>query len=317
MPEIYNLEQIKKVVEYIDVLGAVEEGFVAYSEGKVVVPPVGEMIFENPPGDVHIKYGYIRDDDYYVIKIASGFYDNPELGLMTGNGMMLLFSQKNGELVSILLDEAYLTEIRTAAAGAIAAKYLAPENIDCIGIYGTGSQGKLQLEYLKFVTECRDVIAWDLFFDKLDAYKNEMKQHGFKVKTTLNSEEVSENCNLIVMATPAKSPIIFADHIKKGTHITAMGSDTPEKQEVDPEILNMADIIVADSIKQCQLRGEIYQAKKAGKQIEEKIVELGNVIKNPDIHRTSEEQITIADLTGVAVQDIQITKAVYKALKKG
>lgn len=315
MPEIFNLAQIKKVVEYIDVLGAIEEGFTAYSEGKVVVPPVGEMIFEDPPGDVHIKYGFIKEDDYYVIKIASGFYNNPELGIPTGNGMMLLFSQKTGELICILLDEGYLTEIRTAAAGAVAAKYLAPERIDCIGILGTGRQGKLQLEYLKYVTDCRDVMAWDLFFDKLDAYKKEMKQHGFKIRTTLNAEDIAENCNLIVTATPAKAPIIYADNIRKGTHITAVGSDTPEKQELDSGILKMADIVVADSIQQCQVRGEIFHAIKAGEITKDNIVELGNVIKYPEKHRTSEEQITIADLTGVAVQDIQITKAVYKALK--
>lgn len=97
MPVIVPLEEIQKALRTIDPLPLIEEGFVAYSAGRVVVPPVGEMIFENPPGDVHIKYGFIRDDDLFVIKVASGFYDNPKIGLPSGNGLMLLFSQKTGE----------------------------------------------------------------------------------------------------------------------------------------------------------------------------------------------------------------------------
>ena len=118
MTKIFNLDQIKAALINIDPVQAIEEGFVAYSRGKVVVPPVGEMIFKNPPGDVHIKYGYIVDDDYYVIKIASGFYENVKLGLPSTNGLMLVFDQRTGELASVLLDEGYLTEVRTAAAGA-------------------------------------------------------------------------------------------------------------------------------------------------------------------------------------------------------
>ena len=126
---------------------------------KAVVPPVGELVLQDPPGDVHIKYGYLTDDDYYVIKIASGFYENPKLGLPSSNGLMLVFEQKTGELRSILLDEGHLTDVRTAVAGAIAARYLAPSNVSRIGILGTGIQARLQLQYLQPVTSCRDVIV--------------------------------------------------------------------------------------------------------------------------------------------------------------
>ena len=96
MTEIIELDEIKEILKTLDPIEIIEEGFIAYSEGKVVVPPVGEMIFDNPPGECHIKYGYIKDDDYYVIKVASGFYDNPKLGLSSSGGLMLLFSQKTG-----------------------------------------------------------------------------------------------------------------------------------------------------------------------------------------------------------------------------
>lgn len=315
MTRFYTLTQIKSVLDKIQPIQEIEEGFIAYSAGKAEIPPVGEMLFKEPPGDVHIKYGYIVDDDYYVIKIAAGFFESPQSSRYTSDGLILLFKKGTAELVCALLDECYLTNVRTAAAGAVSAKYLAPKNIECIGIIGAGTQGRMQVEYLAPVTDCKEVMVWGMSQNELDDYKEDMEPLGYRVQTTLNTGDIAAHCNLIVMATPSKSPLLSADKVRKGTHITAMGSDTPEKNELDPKILQEADIVVADSISQCLLRGEIHQALKAGVLEKERIVELGNVIVNPDLQRTSEEQITIADLTGVAVQDIQIAKAVYHALE--
>ena len=315
MNKIYNLAQIKGVLKSLQPIQEIEEGFVAYSQGKAVIPPVGELLFKEPPGDVHIKYGYLLDDDYYAIKIASGFFESPSSSRYTSDGLILLFKKGTGELACALLDECHLTNVRTAAAGAVSAKYLAPKNIDCIGVIGAGTQGRMQLEYLASVIDCKDVMVWGMNQNELDEYRKDMEPLGYNVKTTLNTEDIAAHCNLIVTATPSKSPLLSADKVRKGTHITAMGSDTPEKIELDPKILQKADIVVADSISQCLVRGEIHQALKAGVLEKERIVELGNVIVRPELRRTSEEQITIADLTGVAVQDIQIAKAVYHALE--
>ncbi len=314
MVQIFNLKQIKNVLKNIDPIQSMEEGFVAYSQGKVVVPPVGEMVFRDPPGDVHIKYGYIIGDDYYVIKIASGFYENIQLNLPSTNGLMLVFKQKTGELACILLDEGYLTDVRTAAAGAVVAKVLAPKDVHRIGIFGAGMQGKMQLKFLQSIVDCKDVVVWGINREELRAYREDMEPLGYTIQTTLNGRDVAEGCNLIVTATPSKTPLLLVNHVEKGTHITAMGSDTSEKNELDPEILRKADVVVADSLRQCRFRGEIYQATKAGVLKEEEVVELGNVIAQPELQRTSEDQITVADLTGVAVQDVQIAKAVYEAL---
>ena len=314
MTQTFNLDQIKKVLGNIDSIKAVEEGFVAYSQGKVVVPPIGEMLFEDPPGETHIKYGFIKNDDYYVIKIASGFYENYKINLPTNSGLMLLFSQESGQLLCVLFDEGYLTAVRTAAAGAVVAKYLAPKNVHRIGVFGAGSQGRLQVEFLKPILDCMDVIVWGINQEEVDAYKRYMESRGYNIQTTLEPNDIASSCNFIVTATPSKTPLLKSNQIKKGTHITAMGSDTSEKQELDSKILQMADIVVADSISQCQSRGEIYQALKASVLKEGDPVELGNVIIRKDLQRTSDEQITVADLTGVAVQDVQISKAVYEAL---
>jgi ornithine cyclodeaminase len=310
----FQFEQIKQVVDKLDVAKYIEDGFVAYSQGRVVVPPVGEMIFEKPPGDVHIKYGYIKEDDYFAIKIASGFYENFKVDLPTSDGLILLFSQRDGSLVSILLDKCYLTNVRTAVAGQIVAKYMAPSNIDCIGVFGTGIQARMQVRYLKPVIDCSDIMVWGLPQDNFDSYKLDMEKLGYTVQTTTDAGEVTEKCRLIITATPSQTPLINVKQIKPGTHITAMGSDTHLKQELDPQILQTADVVVADSIEQCLTRGEISKTLQAGLINKEDLVELGNVIAGHQSGRTSDAHITVADLTGVAVQDIQIAKAVHEAL---
>ncbi|KPK39481.1 MAG: ornithine cyclodeaminase [Phycisphaerae bacterium SG8_4] len=316
MSRVYDLAQIKSVLRSIQVIPEIERGFVAYSKGRAVIPPVGELQFKEPPGETHIKYGYLLDDDFYVIKIASGFFESPASNRYTSDGLMLLFKKGTGELVCVLQDECYLTNVRTAAAGAVSAKYLAPKDLECIGVVGAGTQGRMQLEYLAHVTHCREVMVWDIDRSALDDYKKDMEPLGYRVRTVLSTEDICAHCNLIVTATPSKSPLLSADKIRKGTHITAVGSDTPEKNELDPAILQKADIVVTDSISQCLLRGEIHHALAAGVLEKERIVELGSVITSPNLRRRSEEQITVADLTGVAVQDIQIAKAVYHGLKE-
>ena len=317
MPEIFHLEQIKEALRQVDVIDVIEQGFVAYSEGKVVVPPVGELVFHDPPGDVHIKYGYIKNDDYFVIKVASGFYDNVKLGLPPADGLMLVFSQKTAQLECILLDECHLTNVRTAAAGAVVAKYLAPKTVERIGVFGAGVQGKMQVEALLPIVDCREVVVWGTGEEELEAYCEAMSGHGLEIQTTLTGDEIAATCNLIVTATPSHTPLLRAENIREGTHITAMGSDTQEKNELEPAILHKADLVVADSIEQCRVRGEIYHALTAGALQDDDVLELGKVIVDPALQRTADSQITVADLTGVAVQDIQISKAVYQILRSG
>ena len=309
---IINLVEIKSVLPKVDLMKEIEAGFVAYTRGDVVVPPVGELQFESPPGDVHIKYGYIKNDDVYVIKIASGFPQNLDRGLPNGNGMMLVFNQKTGEPMAILKDEAHLTDVRTAVAGAICAKYLSPKIVKSIGIVGTGLQAKMQLEYLNSIIDCKNVIVWGRRETSLLKYQSEMKNAGFEITTTTDINDVMDNCQLIVTCTSSETPLL--SRVKPGTHITAMGSDTLTKQELVPSILTQADLVVADSKSQCDVRGEIHQALKSNDFSMDDVVELGDIISGKTKGRTSDSQITITDLTGVAVQDIQISKAVLKYL---
>ena len=314
MTKTYTLEQIEHAVAGMNFSAEIEQGFIAYSNGEVVVPPVGELIFEDPPGDTHIKYGYIKGDDCYVIKIASGFYENVNINLPSSSGLMLVFSQKTGVLETVLLDEGFLTNVRTAVAGEIVAKYMAPEKVTAIGVYGTGVMARMQVQILKSVIDCRQIVVWGRSEGSLEAYSRDMEADGYAVHTTLDSAAVTDASNLILMTTPSTIPLIKADQIKPGMHITAIGSDTSLKQELDTKILGAADIVIADSLIQCQERGEIYQALSTGDLEMDKVFELGSAIQSGNRIRTSEEQVTVADLTGVAVQDVKIAMAVSHAL---
>jgi ornithine cyclodeaminase len=307
----FTRAEIESILGDLDVLPLIEAGFVAYSGGRAVVPPVGELILDE--GETHIKYGFIRDDPWYVIKIASGFYRNPEKGLPSGDGMMLLFSQSTGQPVATLLDRGHLTDVRTAAAGAIGARYLAPSRVERIGVAGTGVQARLQVRHLKPITECRSVLAWGRSDEKLEAYRRDVEADGFEVATTRDPAELAK-CNLVVTTTPATEPLLQADDVRPGTHINAIGSDAPHKQELDPGILARASLVVADSRSQCRERGEIARALDAGAISPDQVTELGDVIAGKAPHRTSDDQITVFDSTGVAVQDIQIASAVARAL---
>lgn len=310
--KVFTRDQIEKVLPALDLLPAIEAGFAAYSAGRAVVPPVGELLLEK--GEVHIKYGYLLDEQYYVIKIASGFYRNPHLGLPSGNGLMLLYDQLTGMPVSILLDEGRLTDVRTAVAGAVAARHLAPGKVERIGMVGTGVQARLQLQHLRPITACRQVLAWGRGEPQLARYREDPGLGEFRIETTLDAAEILRTCNLVVTTTPAEAPLLQAADLQPGTHITAVGSDTAQKQELEVAILGRADLVVADSISQCLVRGEIHRALAVGAITRERLLELGSIISGQVPGRTTNSQITVADLTGVAVQDIKIATAVHEAL---
>ncbi len=312
MTRIVRREQIEAVLPTLDLLPAMEQAFVAWSSGRAVVPPVGEMLFSQPPGEVHLKYGYVHGDLYYVVKIASGFYQNPALGLPSSNGLMLLFSQATGELVAVLLDEGMLTDQRTAAAGAVAAKYFAPEEIALIGMIGTGIQAELQLRHLLSVTGCRDVLVWGRGAVQFDALRQRLADTTYRLRFAENPAQVARSCQLIVTTTPATVPLL--DELAPGTHVTAVGSDTAEKQELSPALLAQADVVAVDSRAQAASRGEVFRAVSAGALNMASVIELGEVIGGSSPGRTHAGQITVVDLTGVATQDIAIATAIYRSV---
>lgn len=308
MTRVIPWEEMKVALESVDQVAAMEAAFRAYSEGRAVVPPVGELILDEPgepEGGVHIKYGYVRQEPDYVVKIGSGFPDHDP----PGNGLMMLFDRTSGAVKAVLLDEGHLTNARTGAAGALVAKHLAPRVVSCLGVIGTGVHARIQLEYLKDITPCRKVLAWGRDPERAKLLAEDLGEQGFEVQTVSTPDEVGEGANLIVTTTAAEAPLLTT--VRPGAHITAMGSDTESKQELSPGLVALADVIVVDSREQCELRGELARARDSGVDRFADAIELGEICAGR-AGRTSAEQVSIADLTGVAVQDHAIARAVFE-----
>jgi ornithine cyclodeaminase len=311
-PRLFDKSAIQSVIDLPALMKNLEKGLILYSEGHAVIPPIGFLHLNQPPGDVHIKFGYFLEHEYYVIKIASGFYNNPTIGLPSSQGLMLLFKQKTGELEAILLDEGFLTDLRTAIVGAICAKQFAPSALNCIGIVGTGTQARYQLNLLKYATDCRQVLVWGRHPAKVQDFLADPHFSDFSLKAASSLEELGFHCRLIVTATTSSHPLLFSSFIQPGTHITAVGADGKGKQELDPHLLQKADLVIADSLQQCQAFGDLSYVKDLSSI--PRLMELGQWLKNKKSLTREKEWITIADLTGVAVADIQIAQDVYKKL---
>ena len=311
MPITLNWDQIEPLIAKMDISDAMKKAFIEYSNGNAVIPPVGELIMHQPPGEVHIKYGYIKGGSHYVIKIASGFPQNQKENIKPGQGMMLLFDIQTGIPEAILIDDANLTDIRTAIAGAITSEALSNHDIESFTIIGTGVQARYQAIYVSELMNIKKVRVWGRDPAKTDQVKKDLSR--LDVNAEEDIEKLVKESRLIITATSSKEPLIQSDWINPGTHITAVGSDTPEKCELDPNLLSVADLVVADSLEQNLIRGEIHQALKRSLIDSDSIVELGDIFSGLRPGRKQKDSITIADLTGVAVQDLVIAQAVFDA----
>lgn len=312
MTRVFTKDQIKEVTKPEEVIEAIEEGFRLLAEGKVVIAPLSSLEIDDK-GLAKIKYGYVKGQENYVLKVGAFFPNNKEKHLPTVTASMQIYNQQTGTFEALLLDEAYLTNVRTAAAGAVVAKYFAPKDVKMIGVVGTGVQARVQMEYLQQVISCKNVMVWGRNEQEVSAYKKDMEEQGFHIEVAKTVKEIGDNCSVIIATTSAIEPILYADDIQRGTLVISVGSDTKTKQEIDPLLLEKADVVIADSLEQCKELGNIAHALQNGSITEDKIVELGNCIRDR-VTRNSEEQIIVANLTGVAVQDIQVANLVYKKL---
>ena len=311
---ILNQEQIKKAISLDEsLIPIIENAFVCLSEGKAITPPIMRLDIPEFHGEADVKTAYIKGLDSFAIKIALGYFNNPSIGLPTSNGLMILFNSQTGSLKAVLLDQGYLTDIRTAIAGAIASKYLANLEVDNVGIIGSGMQAQLQLQALMLVRKPATAYVWGRDKTKTAAYINSMKKKlKINFHQCLNIEEVCKESEIIITTTPSTEPLIKDEWLKKGMHITAMGSDAEHKNELDPMIINSCDLYVPDKQSQTNVLGELHHAiEKKIVDVNQKFVELGEIIKNPKLGRKSKEDITVCDLTGTGVQDTAIARHAF------
>ncbi|MET0535659.1 MAG: ornithine cyclodeaminase family protein [Steroidobacter sp.] len=302
---IVELPEILAALDEDSALAAVEQGFRRFSRGEAQVTAVGHLGFNNPPGDCHVKSAHLAGDDLFVVKVASSFYRNTELGLPSSNGFMAVISAKTGEVLGLLHDRGHLTDQRTAMAGAIAGRAILRPGSTTLGIVGSGTQARMQGQLISRRLGLSKVLVWA---------RNEPA--AARLATELGGEAVGlrdlcERADLIVTTTPSTAPLIATDMIQPGKRIVAVGADSPEKRELDPRILARGRVVV-DSLEQCIDHGEAGWAVRAGLVDATTLIELGALLSSPVAF--SGDEIVVADLTGVAVQDVAITKSVWSRL---
>jgi ornithine cyclodeaminase len=310
MPRMTILTEadLRKIVKLdADAVACVENAFRALATLPVAMPPIMRLDIPEHRGEVDVKTAYVPGIDGFAIKISPGFFDNPKLGLPSLNGMMVLLSAKTGLVEALLLDNGYLTDVRTAAAGAVAAKHLSRTDASVAAIFGSGAQARLQLEALTLVRPIKEARLWARDHAKAQAAAEELARSlKIAVKAVSDPSAAVDGADIIVTTTPAEKPILLAGWLQPGQHVTAMGSDSEHKNEVDPAVLKRA-VYVADSLTQTRRLGELRHAIVAGLAKDtDQFAELGGVIAGTATGRRSPDDITLADLTGTGVQDTAI-----------
>jgi ornithine cyclodeaminase len=286
---------------------AIREAFRADGEGRAHVPAVINLDVPARRGEFHVKTALIDGVPHVAVKIASGFYDNPAKGLPSGSGLMAVFDASTGLPVALLLDNGFLTDIRTGAAGAVAAEALAPSSVRTVGVLGSGLQARHQVRCLRCVRTFARLVAWSPDRPRLDAYVREMRDEGVDARAAATPDAVGREADVLITATPTRAPLVQAEWLRPGQHVTALGSDSPGKQELDAGCLVRADLLVVDRLTQCAAFGELRHALDAGVLRPDRVhAELGEIVAGLKPGRTSAQQISVADLTGVGFQDTAI-----------
>ena len=313
--KVFDEWRIRKAITDRTALRSAERAFRALGKGLATVPPPLGWEFPNVNGEVHIKGAHIHGSSMFTFKVASGFYGNVELGVPTGSGFVLIFDAETGFPRGILADNGYLTDLRTAAAGALAASYLTHKKPLNVAVLGAGVQGQMQLRLVSKVREIGELSIWSRSWSRTLRWKEKLAEAGRPDAIAHEDPEIAiANADLVITATPARSPIIGTGAIKMGATLIAVGSDGPNKQEVAAEVVAAADKVVTDLTSQCVRLGELHHAVEAGLMTEGDIhAELGEIVMEEKPGRESDETI-ICDLTGVGVQDASIGEMVFVEL---
>ncbi|PTM54818.1 cyclodeaminase [Desmospora activa] len=315
---IFSKKEIQRFVAVDgEAVDTVERGFALLGEGKVETPPILRVDFPEVKGEVDVKTAAVKGLPFFAIKISSGFFLNPEKGLASGSGMMVLIRTDTGQPEALLLDDGYLTDVRTAAAGAVAARYLAREGRVRAGVIGAGGQAYFQMKGLSLVRELESVSVWSPTRERAESCARKLAQElQVDAMVAPDAQAVVRESDIVVTATPAEKPVVQPEWLHSGLHITAMGSDARHKRELGEGVLAAADRVVCDLKSQCLQFGELRAAVEEGAIDPETVTELGELAAKAETGRKHPEEITVCDLTGTGVQDTMIAIHAYLTLRE-
>ena len=298
--------QIRQLVDADAAREAVADAFRALHRGEATLANVSTLYFADPEGLAHIKAGHLHHHGVWTVKVATDL-DPGDGGPVRHGGLMLVLSALDGSLCGLLLDNGYLTELRTGAAGAIATDLLARPDASTVAIVGAGSQARHQLQALRRVRPIDRVQIASRTPERLRAFADEIEvEHGLAAHFSSSVEHAVRGADIVITTTPSKTPLVESKWLDPGTHVTAVGADDPAKQELSTDVLARATVVAVDDRGQAARSGELHHAIAAGVREEEDTVTLGELLEGVAEGRAGDDDLTVADLTGVGVQDAAV-----------
>lgn len=309
---LLNRQEVASLLTMPEYIAIVEQAFRAHAEGGSLEPALAHV--DGVGGEFHIKAGGLRGQrPYFAAKVNGGFFQNrARFGLPNIQGLIVLSRADNGVPLAIM-DSIEITIQRTGAATAVAAKYLARPGSRVCTVCGSGNQGRIQLRALAQVLGLKHVLVWSRDADRARDFAERMSgELGVDVRPIADLETAVAQSDVVVTCTPAKSPFIRSEWINPGTFVAAVGADSPDKQELDADLLATSKV-VADIRSQSATVGEMHHAIRAGLASVDSIYgELGEIIAGKLRGRASDDEIIVFDSTGTALQDVAAAAAVYE-----
>lgn len=307
-------EEVRGLISMKEVIATVEEAYKAFNSGQVIQPPYIGINLPSHRGEIDFKLGYNRGIEVISMKASSGgFRNNPEnYGVPNGMGTVLLFDARSGALACVM-DGSLLTGLRTGACGAVSVRALARKDARKIASIGAGNQARMQIRAIREVMKIEEVHAWSNTPETLARYKADIEgEFGIPVVMAASKQQAVEQADILVTTTRGKGSLVEAAWVKPGTHIVAIGADAPGKQEFEPEAFRGTKVVV-DSIAQCVEKGEAQHPIARGIMTAAGIhAEIGEILLGQKPGRENDEEITIFDSTGMAIQDNTTAARIYR-----
>lgn len=309
VPPVVSREQVVAGISLERLIPEIERGFRAFHEGRVQIAPVTSLHLPEVRGETHIRAGYFTDGEIVCVKVAHFYYDNPGKGLPTMDCVIVVSSRTTGRIKALICDGGLLSDMRTAAASAVAANVLARKDAGTVGLVGAGNQAYWHARALCVVRKIRRIKIWSRSDKRAAATAERLASLGADVAPAPLADVA--NCDIVVTATPARSPVLNEEQFTKGACVIAMGADTPGKRELGPSVLRGASWIVADSLPQAKRGGELqwYSAPRD----DQKITDLGTVLSGAAAPQPSDGPV-IYDSTGIAFQDVVAASLLLKQM---
>ena len=299
--------QIRQLVGFgEEELRSVEAVYPQISAGIGSMPPIQRIDVPERRGEIDIKSAYLPGLEGIAVKVSAGFFDNPSRGLPSLGGLMLVFDAETGQPRATLFDNGFLTNLRTALAGAVAASWLARPSASTVGVVGAGVQARLQVEALLLVRPIDLVRVWSRRTEAAERLVAELRADlSLDGRVEAEPADVAVEGGIVVTTTPSTEPVLDVDALRPGLHVTAVGSDAEHKQELSVGLLTAADVVACDSRSQSERLGELRAVISHGA-VTAPRVELGELIAGRAQGRRGDDDVTVCDLTGTGAQDTAI-----------